>query len=1047
MTTFGGGDNSADGIPTGCVQLRPDTPSHDGGGACTTFRSGGLTLLVRLSIHNTLEREAALIAPQSIKDLVAQFAANLSSYQSPTFKETPTREQFINPLFEALGWNVRSLGLSEVEKEVVLEHPLQVGGSTKSIDYAFRLSGINRFVVEAKPPHRNLATDPQPANQLRRYGWNLALPLGIVTDFEEFAIYDCRVRPGGSQDARAARLAYYKFTEYEEKWEEIASLFGREAVLAGSVEQWALSAETPQGTQPVDAAFLADMNQWREMLARDIASANPNLTDAELNFAVQSTLDRIVFLRICEDRGLEREGDLLDATRGEGSVYDNLLEVFYRADQRYNSGLFHFRTEHDRRGPDKLTPNIKVGDTALKWIVGNLYGARNVYEFRAIPADILGRVYEQFLGKVIVRRGSSAQIDDKPDVRKKGGVYYTPEWVVDYIVEETLRPLLDSATRAGVTRLRVIDPACGSGSFLIAAYQHLLDWHLDYYTSRDTARYRKELERDAFGNWRLTLPERRRILLNNIYGVDIDPQAVEVAKLSLLLKVIEGERQMVLAVGQLLPDLGANLKLGNSLVEPDLAAHLEPSTLSEEDWQGLSPFDWRAAFPEIMSAGGFDAVIGNPPYFGIDSVWGAGDSRAAYLKGKYSDIHTDKTDILFYFIYRALQLSKGEVGVIVSRAFLEAVKAKKLRQWISNSAHVREIVDFQNAQVFPGVGITTAILRLTKATQSQHDVIARRFKPSVIPHTTGATMVREPDNFMNFQMASTELGGDPWNFVSDEVRALLARMDSMGQRVDSVLHVGQGMQTGANSVFAGVSRADVEEWQLPPEAWFLRARNRDVAAYHLNPSRDEVILYPNAFDRWADVPEEMRAYLSQHREKLEGRAAFKRGNCEWWKYTWPLHATYVNAARLLVPYMAGANRFALDQNATFLGLTDTTVLYANSQPESLWYIMAILNSTPLTAFLKSSAKLRSAGIYEYFENTVGGLPIVRLDPAADLHVELTELAQQTSQSASAVAAARTSDHAERATTQLNVLRNTIDEKVLGLFGLTTAEGQTLQARA
>jgi hypothetical protein len=988
-----------------------------------------------------------LSAPQSIGQLVDQFASNLEAYKSAAFKETPTREQFINPLFEALGWNVRSLGLSEVEKEVVLEHPLQVAGSTKSIDYAFRLNGINRFVVEAKPPHKNLAADPQPANQVRRYGWNLALPLGIVTDFEEFAVYDCRIRPSGSEDARAGRVAYYRFTDYAAKWEEIASLFGRDSVLAGSVEQWALSAEAPRGVIPVDAAFLSDMNQWREMLARDIASENRNLSDAELNYAVQVTLDRIIFLRICEDRGLEREGDLLDATRAEGSTYENLLSIFYRADLRYNSGLFHFRTERDRRGPDELTPNISVGDTALKWIVGSLYGPRNVYEFRAIPADILGRVYEQFLGKVIVRRGSDAQIDDKPEVRRKGGVYYTPEWVVNYIVEETLGPLVRGASRADVGRLRVLDPACGSGSFLIAAYQYLLDWHLDFYTSRDTARFRREVERDAFGNWRLTLPERRRVLLNNIYGVDIDPQAVEVAKLSLLLKVIEGERQMVLAVGRLLPDLSDNIRRGNSLVETDLAAHLDTGALSDSDWNGLSPFDWTASFPAVMSGGGFDAVIGNPPYFGIDSVWGAGDSRAAYLKAKYQDIHTDKTDVLFYFLYRALQLSKREVGVIVSRAFLEAVKAKKLRGWITSSAHVREIVDFRDAQVFPGVGITTAILRLTKVTRSDDEAIARRYMPSAIPPLTGAAMVRDPRNFVEFKVPAADLTEAPWNFVPDEVRALLSRMEAVGVPVGTVLRVGQGMQTGANGIFAGVTRGEIDRWSLPREAWYLRARNRDVQAYYVDFSRDEVILFPDAFERWGQVPKPLREYLSVHRESLEGRAAFRRGDCEWWKYTWPLHKRYARAGRILAPYMAGSNRFGVDEEAEFLGLTDTTVLYAADQPESLWYIAAVLNSTPLTAWLKARAKLRSAGIYEYFENTVGLMPIVRTAPNSGDHTELTSLAQRASRTAAVVAASRTSHEAEMAAGKLDVLRNAIDAKVWRLFGLTSEEGDILRGLA
>jgi len=237
-------------------------------------------------------------------------------------------------------------------------------------------------------------------------------------------------------------------------------------------------------------------------------------------------------------------------------------------------------------------------------------------------------VYEQFLGKIIrLTSKHRAIIEEKPEVRKAGGVYYTPTYIVNYIVKQTVGKLVEDKKpwpRGAVSKLKILDPACGSGSFLLGAYQYLLDWHRDQYVNDDPEKWAKgktpRLYRTYKEEWRLTTDERKRILLNNIYGVDIDPQAVEVTKLSLLLKVLEGEdeqsigKQMALFQERVLPDLADNIKCGNSLIGPDFHEIQQMSLLDEEEMYRVNAFDWEAEFSKIMQAGGFDAVIGNPPY-------------------------------------------------------------------------------------------------------------------------------------------------------------------------------------------------------------------------------------------------------------------------------------------------------------------------------------------------------------------------------------------------------------------------------------------------
>ncbi|MBN2515402.1 MAG: N-6 DNA methylase, partial [Deltaproteobacteria bacterium] len=490
--------------------------------------------------------------PGQIYELVERFDRNLDAYRSGKYNEAQVRQEFINPFFENLGWDIYNKeGYSEAYKDVIHEDTIRVDSAVKAPDYCFRIGGTRKFFLEAKKPAVNIRDDINPAYQLRRYAWSSKLPLSILTDFEEFAVYDCRIKPVKTDKASTARTFYFTYTEYVEKWDTISSIFSKEAVLKGSFDRYVESSRVKRGTAEVDTAFLEEIERWREILARNIALRNPGLSRRELNFAVQRTIDRIVFLRICEDRGIEPYSRLM-ALRHGTQVYRRLCRIFRQADDRYNSGLFHFRKEKGRSSPpDDLTLDLTIDDKTLKDILRNIYYPDSPYEFSVLPADILGQVYERFLGKVIrLTPGHRAIVEEKPEVKKAGGVYYTPTYIVDYIVKQTVGTLVEGkkpGPRGAVSRLKILDPACGSGSFLIGAYQYLLDWHRDKYIEDSPGKWAKgrnpALYRAPGGEWKLTTAEKKRILLNNIYGVDIDTQAVEVTKLSLLLKVLEDESE------------------------------------------------------------------------------------------------------------------------------------------------------------------------------------------------------------------------------------------------------------------------------------------------------------------------------------------------------------------------------------------------------------------------------------------------------------------------------------------------------------------------
>ena len=335
-----------------------------------------------------------MTVPQEILGLVGRFDNNREAYRSGAYNETQLRREFVDPFFKLLGWDVNNeKGYAEAYKDVIHEDSIKIGGVTKAPDYCFRIGGTRKFFVETKKPSVNLKDDISPAFQLRRYAWSAKLPLSILTDFEEFVVYDCRVKPDKSDKSSTARILYLTYSEYAQRWDEIFEIFSRDAVLKGSFDKYAESSKVKKGTASVDDAFLKEIESWRDTLARTLALRNPGLNQHDLNFTVQRTIDRIVFLRICEDRGMESYGRLMALQNGD-RAYTRLCEMFHRADERYNSGLFHFQKDKDRaESPDTLTLSLAIDDGVLKNIIKNLYYPDSPYEFSVISADILGQVY------------------------------------------------------------------------------------------------------------------------------------------------------------------------------------------------------------------------------------------------------------------------------------------------------------------------------------------------------------------------------------------------------------------------------------------------------------------------------------------------------------------------------------------------------------------------------------------------------------------------------------------------------------------------------
>jgi type I restriction-modification system DNA methylase subunit len=517
-----------------------------------------------------------------VKKLVADFQANEKFYLSTEYQEAQVREDFINKFFFDLGWDVRhDFQKNPYKQEVTVERTITVGGTQRRADYAFCLAPNFRevrFFAEAKAPHGNIETADN-YFQTIRYGWNNDTPIAILTDFQYFQVLDSRYEPDIADILHRAKAKYH-YLDYTnpEKFARIYYLFSHDAVADGSLEKYAENLPKPRGKavqrglftggfQKLNDKFLIVLDDYRMKLARSFKKLNQNLDSEALTEATQRTLDRLVFMRFLEDKLIEPQR-FVERFGEKGTAWGDFIATSRRLDGIYNGIVFKDHQLLD-------SPSFRVDDADFSSICEDLASINSPYDFDAIPIHILGAIYERFLGKVIAATDKRVRVEEKPEVRKAGGVYYTPDYIVQYIVENTVGKLIEGKTPAQIAEMRFADISCGSGSFLLGVYDLLLQYHGNYYNTNPAKAKKGDcVQRD--GRLYLSLSKKREILLNNIFGVDIDSQAVEVAQLSLYLKLLKEETTASAHEHQLefhetlLPSLNKNIVCGNSLIGTDI---------------------------------------------------------------------------------------------------------------------------------------------------------------------------------------------------------------------------------------------------------------------------------------------------------------------------------------------------------------------------------------------------------------------------------------------------------------------------------------------
>jgi type I restriction-modification system DNA methylase subunit len=590
-------------------------------------------------MKNSKGQEEYEIDFERVVELVSKYEQIKKSGEIKKYNEESTKKDFILPLFEALGWNVynRAKRNDSISAEETI--------SKKRVDYGFRINGIPKFFLEAKSlKEENIQTNPKYITQAIDYAWMKSCSWAILCNFETIAVFNADWKGSNFGNNLLFVLHPNDFIS-DKRFEHLSKV----AFIKNELDDVASKYGKKQTKNTINKQLLNDMILFREVLTKDIVRNNQDkhLSQDDLDESVQRILDRLIFIRNAEDRELE-ENRLQSnvrqwASRGKGELVKEISKVYSYFDDQYNSKLF---AKH-------LCDHLYLDNEVLLEVIEGLNHSKDNsyrYDFSIIESDVLGNIYEQYLGNILKTTPKRAKLSESKTHRKEQGIYYTPSTIVDYIVNNTVGEYLKTHTPEEIKNVKILDPACGSGSFLIRVYKEL-----ENYWKEELKLNESDLKQTRFDieNSEKVYTLKTEILKNNIFGVDLDPKAVEIAQLNLLLQISERKHR--------LPELQKNIKIGNSLIDD--------SSVSDR------AFVWEKEFEAIMKEGGFDIVVGNPPYFNVKSDDVLKASRV------YREIANGVVNSASLFMQKGKSLLResGYLGYIVPKSFLIVDSWKTIR--------------------------------------------------------------------------------------------------------------------------------------------------------------------------------------------------------------------------------------------------------------------------------------------------------------------------------------------------------------------------------
>lgn len=928
-----------------------------------------------------------------LKILVDAFDDKYADYKKDVYSEAQVRIDFLNPLLKCFGWDVdNEARKTQLYREVIQEESIDVEEedkiTKKNPDYTLKQFGQRSLFVEAKKVSIDITIKKAPAFQTRRYGWSANLPFSVLTNFEHLVFYDCTVKPELEDLASHNRYKTFCYTDFLGNLEEIYSLLSFEAIKSGSLDR--IDTGELKGEESFDSHFLNQIESWRQVLAENVVENNADLSQDDINFLIQRMINKIIFLRICEDREIEKYETLKNI-----STYNQLKELFITSDNKYNSGLFSFIE-------DDLAQQIIIDDQILIDIFSELYYPVSPYDFSVIDSDILSQIYEQYLGnKIELAADYSVSIVQEPEVVASNGVVPTPKRIVKQIVSETLDNLYAEAEFDDSLNFKIADICCGSGTFLLSVFDYILHYREAHYLEQE------DLEDDCLtelseGQISLSLSEKHTILTDNIFGVDINPYAVEVAHFSLLLRLIENETAISIqsflnnSGEKVLPNLDENIKCGNSLLDDNYFEFDEDAEDNDELLFKINPFNWVEEFPFLEDTKGFNAIVGNPPYVRIQNFVKYSPEEIEYYRSKKSPYTYSKKDLFdkyYLFIERAINLlcKGGRVGYIVPHKFFIVKGGKKLRGYITNTTSLDRIIHFGVTQLFPNRSTYTAIVVLVRQEKEKLDF-------SRIDNL-GSIDVFETTPIIQYSNGS--FNSAPWVFVSEAADKLFHRIVSSGTvPLKTVAEIPVGLQTSADPIYIFTPTKDdathyyfskndtefkVEKGICKPSLYDVSFNNFETVTangqmifpYEIIGDSATVISEEDFENNYPDC----WAYLNLFKADLEKRSISGK-EPKWYQYGRNQSLTkFHSTGKIVFPVLSIESSYIIDDtNFQFTGGGNGPYYSITTNSDySIYYLAGLLSHPILEAMVKSRASEFRGDYYSHGKQFIEHLPINKID--------------------------------------------------------------------
>ena len=996
--------------------------------------------------------------------------------ESGQYGETNTRKYLIDPILDALNW-IDGGSKKIVDNEFAVKHKTGTG----SADYALKVNGIPKILVEAKDiakvndlengydtVHGIKRTYPR---QLSNYCHDLNtqgfdINFTILTNGKEWIIYNMQYADISSEREIVFRLDL----EEIDKQDNLKKLWSLELnqfidghrlrELIQQLHDYRLDIDKKAVQQLLECKDLLSSSIFEDYekdkrgikkqidaVLKDTEKTNGMPTFQEipeeerLSFFIKEAssnlINKILFIRILEDknfltpkltkRSVEKWKDFMGYRD-----YEEIMKLFRDAcgvtEKLYNGGLF------------KLNPydQIEYDPNIIKKIIDIL----GEIDFKGIDSDIIGRIYEIYLGQVLkveaeIRGKKRTKYQADNQERKKLGQYYTPKFVVDFIVKNTLGKLIEGKKPEEIAKLRILDPACGSGSFLINAYDHLVEYYENW-----NSLVLKKIEEDnkkngaSLGRYQNNeaIPNYKNIILkDNIHGVDLNDLSVQIAEINLWLRALERDKKLI--------KLNKNILHGNSLISGvedeeelnkykkeleeikarthEIKDYYDKDVLSRDEIKKLEkleeelkelknrvnpelnlnlktyfgdhldtvhPFNWEVEFPEVMQEGGFDVVIGNPPYIRVQT---SNSAEKDYLCQEYLGAR-GKYDIYVLFIEKALKLVKegGLFSFIVPNKFTQAKYGELLKEHILKKYTIEYFIDFGDLKVFEEVTTYPCIIVIKKEKPSKkfgNYFKIKKLSPEILHKASQEVGEKYCNNedYTYFNFRQQTLTKDNWSFMPEEMQMVYDKIIKsseikLGEITEKNI---QGFITGDNESF--MFKVDNVP-NIEPNLLKKVPKGKNVQKYVILDDGYQV-LYTNKSDKSPLSISDLKKYpkvlnyLNEKSIQLKKRKFFGKEMSEfveWWQLVHPLKFEYFETPKIITPNLSSENRFVFDEEGYFIEHDCYIITLKNKYIPDYKYIVALLNSKVIEFFFKQTSPMFSGGYYKYHTQYLDKIPIV-----------------------------------------------------------------------